>query len=126
MLISLNAIKRYVNIPDSISNSDLMRLIGSRLVEVEGTESLAEKYQNIYIAKVVKCTDIEGTHLHLCEIDAGIRNAEFSTLESGLIQVVCGAPNVRAGILVPSFRPLLAPKISNSPSANFVAMKATA
>jgi phenylalanine--tRNA ligase, beta subunit len=100
MLISLNAIKRYVNIPDSISNSDLMKLIGPRLVEVEGTESLAEKYQNIYIAKVVKCTDIEGTHLHLCEIDAGIRNAEFSTLESGLIQVVCGAPNVRAGILV--------------------------
>ena len=100
MLISLNAIKRYVNIPDSISNSDLMKLIGSRLVEVEGTESLAEKYQNIYIAKVVKCTDIEGTHLHLCEIDAGIRNAEFSTLESGLIQVVCGAPNVRVGILV--------------------------
>ena len=100
MLISLNAIKRYVNIPDSISNSDLMKLIGSRLVEVEGTESLAEKYQNIYIAKVVKCTDIEGTHLHLCEIDAGIRNSEFSTLESGLIQVVCGAPNVRAGILV--------------------------
>ena len=100
MLISLNAIKRYVNIPDSLSNSDLMKLIGSRLVEVEGTESLAEKYQNIYIAKVVKCTDIEGTHLHLCEIDAGIRNSEFSTLESGLIQVVCGAPNVRAGILV--------------------------
>ena len=54
MLISLNAIKRYVNIPDSLSNSDLMKLIGSRLVEVEGTESLAEKYQNIYIAKVVK------------------------------------------------------------------------
>ena len=100
MLISLNAIKRYVNIPDSLSNSDLMKLIGSRLVEVEDTESLAEKYQNIYIAKVVKCTDIEGTHLHLCEIDAGIRNSEFSTLESGLIQVVCGAPNVRAGILV--------------------------
>ena len=100
MLISLNTIKRYVNIPESISNSDLMKLIGSRLVEVEGTESLAEKYQNIYIAKVVKCTDIEGTHLHLCEIDAGIRNSEFSTLESGLIQVVCGAPNVRVGILV--------------------------
>ena len=100
MLISLNAIKRYVKIPDSLSNSDLMKLIGSRLVEVEGTESLAEKYQNIYIAKVVKCTDIEGTHLHLCEIDAGSHNSEFSTLENGLIQVVCGAPNVRAGILV--------------------------
>ena len=100
MLISLNAIKRYVKIPDSLSNSDLMKLIGSRLVEVEGTESLVEKYQNIYIAKVVKCTDIEGTHLHLCEIDAGSHNSEFSTLENGLIQVVCGAPNVRVGILV--------------------------
>lgn len=100
MLISLNAIKRYVKIPDSVSEQELIKLIGSRLVEVESTESLAEKYQNIYIAKVVTCTDIPGTHLHLCEIDAGDLNRQFSTLENGLIQVVCGAPNVRAGIFV--------------------------
>ena len=100
MLISLNALKRYVKIPDSLSAKDLMRLIGSRLVEVEGTESLAEKYQNIYVAKVVSCTDIPDTHLHLCEVDAGPLNQEFGKLENGLIQVVCGAPNVRAGLSV--------------------------
>jgi len=100
MLISLNAIKQYVKIPDSITNQDLVKLIGSRLVEVEGTEDLAKKYQNIYIAKVIKCTDIPGTHLHLCEVDAGSLNQEFGQLENGLIQVVCGAPNVRAGIFV--------------------------
>ncbi len=100
MLISLNALKHYVNIPDSLSTADLMKLIGSRLVEVEGTESLAEKYQNIYVAKVVKCTDIPDTHLHLCEVDAGSLNQEFGKLENGLIQVVCGAPNVRAGLYV--------------------------
>ena len=58
MLVSLNAIKRYVKIPDSISDSALIKLIGSRLVEVEGTKSLSEMYQNIYLAKVVKCTAI--------------------------------------------------------------------
>lgn len=100
MLISLNALKRYVKIPDSLSTEDLMKLIGSRLVEVEGTESLAEKYQNIYVAKVVSCTDIPDTHLHLCEVDAGPLNQEFGKLENGLIQVVCGAPNVRAGLSV--------------------------
>lgn len=100
MLISLNALKRYVKIPDSLSTEDLMKLIGSRLVEVESTEKLAEKYQNIYVAKVVKCTDIPDTHLHLCEVDAGPLNQEFGKLENGLIQVVCGAPNVRAGLFV--------------------------
>ena len=105
MLISLNALKRYVKIPDSLSTEDLMKLIGSRLVEVEGTESLAEKYQNIYVAKVVSCTDIPDTHLHLCEVDAGPLNQEFGKLENGLIQVVCGAPNVRAGLSVVWFAP---------------------
>ncbi|MFC2385520.1 MAG: phenylalanine--tRNA ligase subunit beta [Candidatus Nanosyncoccus sp.] len=100
MLISLNALKHYVKIPDSLSTADLMKLIGSRLVEVEGTESLAGKYQNIYVAKVVKCTDIPDTHLHLCEVDAGSLNQEFGKLENGLIQVVCGAPNIRAGLYV--------------------------
>lgn len=100
MLISLNALKKYVHIPEPLSTKELMQLIGSRLVEVEETERLLDKYQDIYIAKVIKCTDIPDTHLHLCEIDAGEKNKEFSTLENGRIQVVCGAPNIREGILV--------------------------
>lgn len=99
MLISLNEIKKYVSIPDDLTNQDLVDLIGSRLVEVEDVIDLAPKYKGIYVVKVVKSTPIEGTHLNLCEVDAGAHNAEFPQLENGLVQVVCGAPNARTGIL---------------------------
>ena len=99
MLISLNKIKQYVgSIP--VSDEELVKLIGSRLVEVEGVMDMAEKYRGAYLAKVVTCEDIPGTHLHLCQIDAGPElNQKFSTLDSGLVQIVCGAPNVCAGII---------------------------
>ena len=99
MLISLNKIKQYVgSIP--VSDEELVKLIGSRLVEVEGVMDMAEKYRGAYLAKVVTCEDIPGTHLRLCQIDAGPElNQKFSTLDSGLVQIVCGAPNVRAGIV---------------------------
>ena len=99
MLISLNKIKQYVgSIP--VSDEELVQLIGSRLVEVEGVMDMAEKYRGAYLAKVVTCEDIPDTHLHLCQIDAGPElNQKFSTLDSGLVQIVCGAPNVRAGII---------------------------
>ncbi len=99
MLISLNEIKKYVAIPEGISDQDLISLIGSRLVEIEEVIDWAPRYQGVYVAKVIKATPIEGTHLNLCEIDAGAHNQEFNQLENGLVQVVCGAPNVRAGML---------------------------
>ena len=99
MLISLNEIKKYVAIPEGISDQDLISLIGSRLVEIEEVIDWAPRYQGVYVAKVIKATPIEGTHLNLCEIDAGAHNQEFNQLENGLVQVVCGAPNVHAGML---------------------------
>ena len=99
MLISLNKIKQYVKIPDGITNAELLELIGSRLVEIEEVTDLAPRYKNVYIAKVVSCEPIPETHLSLCQIDAGAHNSEYNTLENGLIQVVCGAPNVHAGML---------------------------
>ena len=97
MLISLNEIKKYVEIPSTVSNQELIELIGSRLVEIEEVIDLAPKYKGAYIAKVVKCDPIEGTHLNLCQIDAGAVTAEFSDGEA--VQVVCGAPNVHSGML---------------------------
>ena len=90
MLISLNEIKKLVPAAAKVDTSELVKLIGSRLVEVEGTVDLAPKYQGIRIVKVVECEAIPETHLHVCKIDAG---------EKDLIQVVCGAPNVRADML---------------------------
>ena len=98
MKVSLNEIKKLVPEAAKIEADELIKLIGSRLVEVEEKIELAPKYQGIYIAKVVECEPIPDTHLHLCKIDAGAMNVEFGD-DSGLIQVVCGAPNVRSGML---------------------------
>lgn len=98
MRISLNKIKSYVNIPADISDQDLIERIGSRLVEIEEVIDLAPQYQGIYIAKVVSCEDIPETHLHLCRIDTGAARADLQG-DDGLVQVVCGAPNVHAGML---------------------------
>lgn len=97
MRISLNQIKKYVHIPENISNQELIDLIGSRLVEIEDVIDLAPKYQGIYIVKVVSCEPIPDTHLNLCQIDAGEHTRDFSDTET--VQVVCGAPNVHAGML---------------------------
>ena len=94
MKISLNWIKKYVDV--KISDEDLIRLIGARLVEVEGVIDETEKYNNIYVVKVVSAVKIPDTHLTLCQIDCG-------TAEK--VQVVCGAPNVREGMLAAWIKP---------------------
>ena len=90
MKISLNWLKKYVKIPDEVSNEELIRLIGARLVEVEGVIDETHKYDKIYVVRVESCEKIPETHLTLCQINVG---------SSELVQVVCGAPNVRAGML---------------------------
>ncbi len=98
MKISLNWLKKYVNIP--VPDEELIRLIGARLVEVEGVIDETCKYDKIYVAKVVTAEKIPDTHLTLCQIDVG--DVEVPKVEkdaNGLVQVLCGAPNVREGML---------------------------
>ena len=87
MKISLNEIKKLVKIPSSVSDEELIKLIGARLVEVEGSEDWSEKFKGIKIVHVDSCEAIPETHLHLCQIDCGEK-----------VQVVCGAPNVHEGM----------------------------
>ena len=98
MRISLNKIKSYVKIPDGVSDQELIERIGSRLVEVEEVIDWSPMYQGVYIAKVISCEPIPETHLHLCRIDVGSAREDLRG-DNGLIQVVCGAPNVHAGML---------------------------
>ena len=63
MKISLNWLKKYVEIP--VSDEELIRLIGARLVEVEGVIDETHKYDNIYVVRVEKCEKIPDTHLSL-------------------------------------------------------------
>ncbi len=90
MKISLNWLKQYVDIPETFSNEELIQLIGARLVEVEGVIDETHKYDKIFVVKVESCEKIPETHLSLCQINNGGEE---------LVQVVCGAPNVHAGML---------------------------
>jgi len=88
MIISLNWLKKYVDI--KIPTGELVELIGARLVEVEETIDLAPKYAGIKVVEVKSAEKIEGSdHLTKCMIWDG--SVEY--------QVVCGAPNVKAGML---------------------------
>ena len=100
MKISLNWLKKYVDI--KVPNEDLIRLIGARLVEVEGVIDETYKYDKIYVTRVEAAEKIEGTHLTLCKINVGEAGKELAKVEAdenGLVQVMCGAPNVRVGML---------------------------
>ena len=61
-------------------------------IEVEGVETPAEGLSKLVVGHVLSCEDVPDTHLHLCQVDTG--DAE------GPRQIVCGAPNVTAGIKV--------------------------
>lgn len=99
MIISVNWLKKFVpNLPEI---DELATLIGARLVEIEGVENLGEKYKDVIIARVVSAEKVENSdHLNLCKIDDGGVRQGVERDENGFIQVVCGAPNVRAGLFV--------------------------
>jgi phenylalanyl-tRNA synthetase beta chain len=94
MIISLNWLKKYVDI--DVPTDELVKLIGARLVEVESASDISEKYRGVKIVEVKSVEKIEGSdHLHVCQVIA----SEAKQSSQDLIQVVCGAPNVRAGML---------------------------
>ena len=123
MRISLNWLKKYVDI--KVSNEELVRLIGARLVEVEGVIDETHKYDNIFVARVESCERIPDTHLTLCKINVG--NVEIKNVpkDDGLVQVMCGAPNVHEGMLAAWIAPGAVVPASVHEDAPFVIGKRT-
>lgn len=98
MIISVNWLKQFTDIDVSIG--ELATLIGARLVEIEEVIDIGEKYKDVLVARVVSCEKhADSDHLSVVKLDDGGK-AEVERDESGYVQVVCGAPNVREGLLV--------------------------
>lgn len=99
MIISVNWLKKFTKIDGTID--ELSALIGSRLVEIEEVLDIGTKYQGVIVARVVECTKLENSdHLNVTKIDDGQVVDGIERDENGYVQVVCGAPNVREGLLV--------------------------
>ena len=99
MIISVNWLKKFV--ADLPPVEELVKIIGARLVEIEDVINLNEKYKDVLVVKVVSAQKVEGSdHLNLCKIDDSGKRQGVERDDDGLIQVVCGAPNMRAGLFV--------------------------
>lgn len=99
MKISLNWIKEFTDVKCSVD--ELVAKIGAQLGEVEEVINLGERYAGIVTAKVVRCEDHPNADkLTICKIDDDKKVKNVARDEDGLVQVVCGAPNVRSGITV--------------------------
>jgi phenylalanyl-tRNA synthetase beta chain len=101
MKISLNTIRKNYGdnlVPNGVDA--LVAKIGEQLGAVEEVIDLGKKYKEARIVKVVHCWKHENSdHLNVCLIDDGGNTPNVNRDENGLVQVVCGAPNAREGIL---------------------------
>ncbi len=87
-MISMNWVKDYVNL-DGENLHDLADKITKAGVNVEQVES--KEINNLVIGKVIERVDHpDSDHLNVCKVDVG----------NEVLQIVCGAHNVREGIKV--------------------------
>lgn len=89
MLVSYKWLKELVDV--DVTTAELAEKMSTTGIEVEGVETPAEGLSKLIVGHVLSCEDVPETHLHLCQVDTGDEEPR---------QIVCGAPNVKAGIKV--------------------------
>ncbi len=107
MKISLNTIKfvnqHYGSAGDPAPHGldDLVEKIGAQLGAIEEIIDVGSKYEGVVVVRIVSCEKHPNADkLNVCAIDDGGVTSDVERDENGHVQVVCGAPNVRAGLLV--------------------------
>ena len=88
MKTSLNFVKDFVKIDET--NEELYKLMSFKVIEIEEYYKLVNA-TNLTIGHINECImHPDSDHLHICQVDLGDK----------VEQIVCGAPNCRAGINV--------------------------
>ena len=89
MRVSKNWLKEYLNL-DNISDEELFNQINSHVCEIESYTKMVNA-TNLVIGEVLECVmHPDSDHLHVCKVNVG----------NEVLQIVCGAPNVKAGVKV--------------------------
>ncbi len=91
MLVSLEWLKEYVDLPADLAPEQIMHDLTLATVEVEGVVFTGRALERVCVAEVLQADKVPDTKLTLTACDAG---------EHGVLSVVCGAANVRAGMRV--------------------------
>ena len=96
MKVSLNLIKQLINF-ELPPVDELVARVNQQLGGVEEVIDLNAKYGGARIVRVVECAKHPNAdRLSVTKIDDGGVVADVPRDENGLVQVVCGAPNVHA------------------------------
>ena len=92
MKLSLNWIKDYVKIPDDMDLTKLAYDLTMSTVEVEGAESLAERFDKIVVGDIKEVLPHPNADkLRICKVDIG---------DGEVKDIVCGGSNLEAGMKV--------------------------
>ncbi len=90
MLISCNKLKSHINNPEDIDWLNIWDTFTLRTAEVEKVEVKGQSFDGVVVAEIKECLPHpDSDHMHVLKVDVG---------EPELIEVVCGAPNVRVGL----------------------------
>ena len=87
-MINLEWVSDYIDISD-LTPKELAKRVTESDINVE--KVITNHIDNLVIGEVVECVNHpDSDHLHICKVDIG----------SEVLQIVCGAPNVRVGLKV--------------------------
>ena len=91
MKVSLKWLSEYVEVPSDIKAfCDRLDLTGTG---VEGVEKLGANFDHVVVGHVLTCEEHPNSdHMHVVTVNVG---------EEEPLQIVCGAPNIAAGIKLP-------------------------
>ncbi|WP_233841265.1 phenylalanine--tRNA ligase subunit beta [Dyella sp. 2HG41-7] len=90
MKFSENWLRHHV--PTRASRDELVATLTAIGLEVEDVAIVGESLDGVVVARIVSAKKHpEADRLQVCDVDAG----------KGTVQIVCGAPNARAGLIAP-------------------------
>ncbi|MEG3193778.1 phenylalanine--tRNA ligase subunit beta, partial [Lysobacter sp. D1-1-M9] len=91
MKFSENWLRQHI--PTAASRDELVATLTAIGLEVEEVTALGESLDGVVAGRIIKASPHpEADRLQICEVDAGA---------AGTVQIVCGAPNARAGLVAP-------------------------
>lgn len=92
MRVSLNLVKKYIDLPKELTYKQIAYDLTLRTVEVESVENTSEKFHDIIVGKILEIKKHPNADsLKLCITDIG---------EKEPVQIVCGGSNLYEGELV--------------------------
>ena len=86
MKVSLNLIRKYVDLPEGLTDEQIAYDMTLRTVEVDEVENTAKKFHDIVVGKILEIKEHPNADkLRICMVDVG---------EAEPIQIVCGGSNL--------------------------------